>query len=305
MKLTQMYTSSMHLHVRYHLYEPKVVLRVKGLIQIHHGLGEHADLYDHFASFLLDHGFVVVVSDFAGHGKSLIDFEQGYFGKENGPENLVKDMQHLLEIMRRKYPDVPYFMLGTDLGSLLIRKYISTYGDYIDGVLLLGTMSRVDHQWLKRSYLYMLKTFKGPLYKANQFFKSYHRINNKKINHDCDGIDWMIQDASEQQKFLNDPMTHFSYTVQGYRDIVSIIKEVNSEESISKIPSYLSIYFGYGENDPLARGIDKLKEKYKKYNFSDLTFQEFPQCRHTVLFDQKKKEVYHEILKWLEDRTYL
>ena len=40
-------------HVRYYVYEPKVVLRVKGIVQIHHGLGEHADNYDHFASCLL------------------------------------------------------------------------------------------------------------------------------------------------------------------------------------------------------------------------------------------------------------
>ncbi len=55
-----------------------MVLRIKGIVQIHHGIGEHADRYDHFASFLLNQGFVVVVSDFAGHGKSLIDFEQGF-----------------------------------------------------------------------------------------------------------------------------------------------------------------------------------------------------------------------------------
>ena len=52
MKYTKTYTSSMHTHVRYHVYEPKVVLRIKGIVQIHHGIGEHADRYDHFASFL-------------------------------------------------------------------------------------------------------------------------------------------------------------------------------------------------------------------------------------------------------------
>lgn len=80
----------MHVHVRYHVYEPKVVLRVKGVVQIHHGIGEHADRYEHFASYLLNQGFVVVVSDFAGHGKSLIDFEQGYFGKKMDQKTWLK-----------------------------------------------------------------------------------------------------------------------------------------------------------------------------------------------------------------------
>ncbi len=68
MRITETYTSCMHVHVRYHIYQPKVILRVKGIIQIHHGMGEHADRYDHFASFLLNHGFVVVVLlDMANH----------------------------------------------------------------------------------------------------------------------------------------------------------------------------------------------------------------------------------------------
>ena len=62
----------LHINIRYHVYEPQVVIRVKGIVQIHHGLGEHAGRYEHFASFLASQGFVVVVSDFAGHGRSLI-----------------------------------------------------------------------------------------------------------------------------------------------------------------------------------------------------------------------------------------
>ena len=65
MKRTATYTSSMHISIRYYVYEPEVVLRIKGIVQIHHGLGEHADRYEHFASFLAARGFVVVVSDFA------------------------------------------------------------------------------------------------------------------------------------------------------------------------------------------------------------------------------------------------
>lgn len=41
MKRTAFFTSSMHINIRYHVYEPQVVIRVKGIVQIHHGLGEH------------------------------------------------------------------------------------------------------------------------------------------------------------------------------------------------------------------------------------------------------------------------
>ncbi len=305
MKHTETYTSCMHVHVRFYVYEPEVVLRIKGVVQVHHGLGEHADRYEHFASFLLGQGFVVVVSDFVGHGKSLIDFEQGYFGLENGPDNLVKDMQHLVEIMRLRYPDVPYFMLGGDLGSILIRKYMSVYGDYIDGVLLLGTPAGVEHRYLKKMYLYMMKNWHGPLYKTNGYFRSFLNQNNRKLRSKISDIDWMTSDDTEKMKFLNDSMTHFSYTVQGYRDIVHCIQEVNKDDVIKKTPRHIAIYIGVGEYDSMVRGIEKLVEKYKNVPVYDVTFEVFENRRHAILFEKDKIKVYLSLLKWLNDRTYL
>lgn len=305
MKHTETYTSCMHVHVRFHIYEPKVVIRIKGIVQIHHGLGEHADRYDHFASFLLNQGFVVVVSDFVGHGKSLIDFEQGYFGSEHGVENLVKDMHHLLEIMRLRYPDVPYFMLGVDLGSILIRKYMGVYGEYIDGAVLLGTPIKVEYRYIKQGYLYLMGKLKGPVYKANAYFQAFLQSNNRKIHQAQSDVDWLTSDENEKKKYLDDPMTHFSYTIQGYRDIIRCINEVNSDEMIKKTPGHMAIYIGAGEYDPMVRGIEKLVEKYKNVPIYDVTFQLFKDKRHALLFEKDKKDVYLNILSWLNERTYL
>ena len=46
MKRTAFFTSSMHINIRYHVYEPQVVIRVKGIVQIHHGLGENYHVTD-------------------------------------------------------------------------------------------------------------------------------------------------------------------------------------------------------------------------------------------------------------------
>lgn len=305
MKITETYTSCMHVHVRYHIYQPKVVLRVKGLVQIHHGMGEHADRYDHFALFLLNHGFVVVVSDFVGHGKSLIDFEQGYFGNDGGPENLVKDMFHLYHIMREDYPDVPYFLLGVDIGSVLIRKFASEYGDFIDGILLLGTLARVEHKYIQNAYLSIMKALKGPSHKAHKLFKNLHKYWDRKIFQGESDVKWLTSDPLERQKFLNDPMAHFAYTIQGYKDIIQTIKEVNSDESLTKIPHYLPIYIAIGEHDPLSKGVKELVEKYKNKGMRDVTFHIFEKRRHALLFEQNKKEIYFDILDWLNERTYL
>ena len=47
------------------------MIRYKAIIQIHHAMGEHSGRYERFAEYLAHDGFVVVVSDFPGHGTSL------------------------------------------------------------------------------------------------------------------------------------------------------------------------------------------------------------------------------------------
>lgn len=305
MKISLTYTSCMHTHVRFYIYEPKVVIRIKGVIQIHHGLCEHADRYEHFAQFLLNRGFVVVVSDFVGHGQSLIDFEQGYFGLERGSDCIVRDMYHLFDHIRQRYEEAPYFLLGTDLGALMIRKFISNYGDYIQGVLLLGTSGKVNFAGLKKLQIQALKMLKGSLYRSDYFFKHFHARNNRKYTNPKSIVSWLTKDKNQIKDYLDDPMTHFVYTLQGYEDILTAMIQVNSKEYIEKIPTYLSIYIAAGEEDTMIEHSEELYEQYKKHGISDLTYKTFKNCRHALLFEKERNKVYQDILNWLNERTYI
>ncbi len=300
MKHTETYVSCLHTHVRFHLFEPKYVLRMKGIVQIHHGLCEHADRYDHFASYLLNQGYVVVVSDFVGHGQSLIDFEQGFFGLTNGSDGIVRDMYHLFDIIRLRYPEAPYYLCGIDIGAMFIRKFMSVYGECIQGVILLGTSGSTKGTKLSKLKIKLLKLLKGPLYKSKSLYRSFH-AGNIPLNE----LEWMTSDEEERKAYLDDPMTHFIYTLKGYEDILTTLKQVNSQEYINKIPTYLSVYIGVGEDDPMIQDTDRLYEKYVEHGISDLTYKVFKGCRHALLFEKDKRIVYKSILDWLNERTYI
>ena len=299
MKIAETFTSSLHVRVRYYIYQPKVVLRIKGIVQIYHGRGEHADMYEHFARYLLDNGFVVVVSDIVGHGQSLLDFEQGYFGDEKGIDFLIKDMEKLQRIIRSRFDEAPFFMLGVDLGSLLVRKYMNQHGDYVEGALLLGTLAKIKYSWIKKLYFNLMSLLKSPTYKKPTYRSLFHRGHNIKSDH------WYSDDEEANVDYLNDPMRNFIYTTQGYRDMLSVIDDVNGEVAMQQTPKYISLYMGCGKNDKLASGIDKLAQKYKNLGIQDFTYHIFENCGHTLIFDNSKKDVYKDILKWLNERTYL
>ena len=111
-----------------------------GVFQIAHGMAEHIERYDDFARFLAANGFVVCGNDHLGHGKSVnSDEDYGYFDEYNGDKRLVDDMHILTKIMKKKYPNLPYFLFGHSMGSLCARVYTAHFGYELNGVIYCGT----------------------------------------------------------------------------------------------------------------------------------------------------------------------
>ena len=127
-----------------HSIEWKPEGKPKAILQISHGMMEYVGRYDGFAQYLCERGWYVVGNDHLGHGKSVQSkSEYGFFNEKYGNVCVLGDMHTLRQRTARKYPDVPYFMLGHSMGSSLMRQYIQMYGNGLAGVILMGTVS--DH----------------------------------------------------------------------------------------------------------------------------------------------------------------
>lgn len=117
--------------------------KVAAVLQMCHGMVEHIDRYDEFARFLAEKGYYVVGHDHLGHGKSVTSKDKlGFFHESKGNTYVIGDIHHLRKITKKKYKDVPYFMLGHSMGSFLLRQYLGLYGDGISGAIVMGTGSK-------------------------------------------------------------------------------------------------------------------------------------------------------------------
>ena len=103
---------------------------IKGIVQISHGMAEHKERYIPFMEFLSQNGYVTVIHDHRGHGKSIkAKKDLGYFYEEKA-EYIVEDLHQITNFIKNKYPNQKVILLGHSMGSMLVRKYIKKY----DGV---------------------------------------------------------------------------------------------------------------------------------------------------------------------------
>ena len=183
----------------------------KGIIQICHGMVEYIERYHEFAEYLCRRGYYVTGHDHLGHGKSVKDeADYGYFPKKNGNQCVIGDIHQLRVITSKKYPRVPYLMLGHSMGSFLLRQYLTEHGMGLAGVVIMGTGYQ-PLAVLEAGQLVCRVTalFKGWRYRSkfvdNLSFGSF----NKRFEPGETGREWVTSDEEHRRRYVEDPMCMF------------------------------------------------------------------------------------------------
>jgi len=288
------------------IVEPADHYNVKAVLQIAHGMAEHSLLYVNFAKYLASKGYVVVINDHLGHGKSVSSGgAYGYFGP-GGCQNLIKDMHKLYTLVRQDYPDVPYVLLGHSMGAFLAQSYTAQFGSELTASVFVGTCGNAGAavyaaEKILANALIKKKGEKGhhPLFakfstqKYNQAFLPVKTPN-----------DWISRDTDEVDNYTQDPLCGFDLTVSAYRDLVDLQSEINSPKWYKKVP-HIPVLMLSGDRDPVGdfgKGVKKVAEKLKKAGI-DVRLILYPGARHAVLTETNKDEVYGDVLSFLESVT--
>lgn len=119
------------------IYTP--VRKPIGVVQLIHGYHEHSRRYLHMILKLNDAGFVVAADDHVGHGKTAYSSNNWSDWGDKGYMTMTEDEHTLRKIVQEEYPDLPYFMFGHSMGSLIARIYATVYGQGVNGIILCGT----------------------------------------------------------------------------------------------------------------------------------------------------------------------
>ena len=289
-----------------HTIEWKPVGEVRAVLQICHGMVEYIRRYDEFAQFLCGEGYYVVGNDHLGHGKSIqAKSEYGFFNEKYGNACVLGDMHTLRQRTEKKYPGVPYFMLGHSMGSSLLRQYIQMYGNGLSGAVLMGTVA--DHK--KAALLFgkrlcrVMAAFRGWHYRSKMVDNLVLGAYNKKFKPARTRADWITSDNENLDMYVADPLCSFMSTVNAYYNVFSGMIGIQRKESVYMIPKGLPVLFVSGADDPVGefgKGVRKIYEKYRAAGIRDVTLRLYTGDRHEILNETDRDQVYKDLLGGFE-----
>ncbi len=274
------------------------------LFQICHGMAEHGERYEEFAASLCEKGFAVFVNDHIGHGKSVTSDEKlGYFGENGGWDAFVEDERTLTEILKKDYPNLPLIFFGHSMGSFIAREYIARYGTdtAIKGAIICGTSGKNPASALAIGIAGAIAKFKGSEYKSKFIdglaFGSY----NKKIASPRTTFDWLTNDNAIVDKYINDKYCGFIFTAAGFKDLFTILTKVSGKDWFGRVTNNLPVLFISGADDPVGQYGSGVMQVYNDLKFSgqkDITVKIYPDMRHEILNEIKRKDVYEDVAIW-------
>ncbi|MFB7591649.1 alpha/beta fold hydrolase [Streptomyces sp. NPDC056169] len=262
----------------------------RGVVQIAHGMGEHAARYAPLAEHLTGLGFAVYAGDHRGHGLSM-HAGAGHFG-ENGWNLLVEDVAALTRIARDRHPGVPVILLGHSMGSFAAQQYLLDHAALVDGVALSGTTA-VDG--LLAGLVEAARQAAEAGIEGGGIFDAF---NAAFTPHRTDA-DWLSRDEKQVDAYLADPLCGFAADDRGMADMGAAAGRLAAPEGI---PADLPVYVLVGDHDPLNARLalsDLLVARYREAGLTDLTYRSYEGARHELLNETNRDEVVADLTAWI------
>lgn len=276
---------------------------VKAIVQIVHGIAEFVERYDTFAQFLNAQGIAVVAEDHMGHGKSVNGTGiKGYF--HGGWFAAVDDSIKLMCDIMQEFPGVPYVIFGHSMGSFMARTILCRCPNSgIKAAVICGT------GWQPRAMLPaaigMAKMFCrkcGEEKPSELLQKLVFGGYNKKVEKPRTPYDWLSRDKKIVDAYIADPMCGFTPSCGLLRDMMMGIQFIETEDNLSRMDKKLPVFFIAGGDDPVGsygEGVKTAAEEFRKAGMENVSQKIYPLCRHEILNEINKEEVFEDVRKWL------
>ena len=255
----------------------------RAVVQLLHGVGEHAGRYAVLVDALTANGYTVWAADHRGHGRTGMQQHDGDVALLGhlGPGGLraaLATMWQFSEQIRAANADLPLVLLGHSGGSVLAQMLVNAHPEAYDGLILTGSALRMP----------------GSIHTSG--------LNKPWDGPDAMGTEWLSSDLSVGRAFLDDPLTTSEEPIK----LIGVLDSLRMYGLPRKnpgrdIPTLLMV----GRDDTVGgpRSVHRLADAYRtRSGFTDVTTLVYPGARHEIFNEVMQEDVRADLLAWLDRR---
>lgn len=302
MKTTEFFLPSRHDQLPLSVLILEPVVSPVGIVQILHGMCEHKERYLPFMEFLISKGYVCIIHDHRGHGQSIRSEEDHGFFYEKGAAGLIQDAAQVNRYIGRQFPDLPLYLLGHSMGSLIARCLLKRYPSFLDGLIVSGCPSNNSAVRVAADLVGVLQKQAGAYHRSEKIYKMVFDHFSARWPEEGKNA-WICSDPQVQKAFEEDPDCGFVFTLNGFEGLFRLMNIVYSGRGWRVEDRQLPIWFLSGEDDPCMISRAKLVDALSVLQlagYEDVTYRIYEGMRHEILNEIDKQRVFDDIYGRLE-----
>ncbi|TGT74418.1 alpha/beta hydrolase [bacterium M00.F.Ca.ET.159.01.1.1] len=287
------------------LYVKQAAQGPRAVVQINHGLAEHAARYARFADFLSGRGFHVYAHDHRGHGATKApDAPLGKFADSDGIAKVIADCDAVHDLLAKEHPGLPVIAFGHSLGASIALNFVLRHsqriyaaaiwnGNFSQG--LLGQLALLILGW-ERMRL-------GSDVPSRLLPKLTFQAWGKAVPNHRTLFDWLSRDPVEVDKYVADSLCGWDASISMWRDVVNMAQHAGKDSSFAGVRRDLHFNLIGGEKDPASdygKAVNLLAKRMRAMGFSNLVSKVYPETRHESLNEINRDAVMNDFARWAD-----
>lgn len=278
----------------------------RGVIQVNHGMAEHASRYARFADAMAAKGFHAYAHDHRGHGRTTApDAPLGHFGAEPAHGKVLGDVDAVHDLIARNHPGLPVILFGHSMGGLIALNYLKGHSARVIAAAIFNANFSAGALGRAAQAILAWERFRlGSDVPSHMLPKLTFQAWGKQVPNAKTPFDWLSRDEAEVAKYIADPLCGFDVSVATWRTVFDFIFRGADDRNFTIIPRDLPILLVGGQRDPATDGgkaVERLAARMRAMGFSNLRSRIYAETRHESLNELNRDIVTADFAEWARD----
>lgn len=261
-------------------WRPAAPQALRAVLIAVHGFNDYSHFFAEAGAFFSRHAVHVYAYDQRGFGAAP---GRGFW---HGTDTYVRDLHALIELVQRRHPAVPLFVLGESMGGAVVINLLARF----PSAPLAGAILCAPAIWARQTM---------PWYQTAALWTLVHVAPQLKLT--GSGLGYRASDNDAVLRALaEDP-----FVIKATRvDAIAGLTDLMDAAWMARLPPQPRLLVLYGENDqiiPAAPSYRYLQRLWHTPRAATTTLALYAQGYHLLLRDLHAPTVWRDILSWLDN----